>query len=92
MITLLALSLLSATPDTTPSLAQIEKQALEIQAIAQRLQAQILISQQAGRPVGLALMESDRVTLSRHLSRLEAAVRGLKQVAPPPTAQDGKKP
>jgi hypothetical protein len=79
MIFLIALSLLATTPDTTRSLAQVEKQALEIQEIAQRLQTQILLSQQAGRPVGLALMESDRATLSRHLKRLETAVEELKQ-------------
>jgi prefoldin subunit 5 len=79
MISLLALSLLATTPDATRSLAQVEKQALEIQSIAQRLQSQILISQQAGRPLGLSVLESDVATLSRHLKRLEAAISELDQ-------------
>jgi hypothetical protein len=76
-MTLLFLSWIATTPDPIPTLAQVEKQANEIQVIAQRIQSQAQATADAGRPVGLALLESDLATLMRHMKRLEAAVAEL---------------
>ena len=59
------------------SLAQIEKQALEIQRIAQAIQAQARHTQEAKRPVGLAILQSQLVELNTHLKRLENALEEL---------------
>ena len=74
---------LSLTLANTPvensarSLAQIEKQALEIQRIAQAIHDQALHNQQAKRPVGLAILQSNMEELNTHLKRLENALAEL---------------
>lgn len=74
---ILLLSWMATAPDAVPILAQVEKQANEIQAIAQRIQTQAQATAAEGRPVGLALLESDLATLIRHMKRLEVAVADL---------------
>ena len=77
---LFLLSWMATTPETIPTLAQVEKQANEIQATAQRIQTQAQATASEGRPVGLALLESDLATLIRHMKRLEAAVAELDKI------------
>jgi hypothetical protein len=81
-MTLLILSWMATTSDQMPTLAQVEKQANEIQVIAQRIQSQAQTTANQGRPVGLALLESDLATLARHMKRLEAAVAELEKAHP----------
>jgi len=72
--------ILASTPtehNRARSLAQIEKQALEIQRIAQAIQEQALQTQKAQRPVGLAILQSQLVELNTHLKRLESALEEL---------------
>lgn len=81
-MTLLILSWIATTSDQMPTLAQVEKQANEIQVIAQRIQTQAQATTDQGRPSGLALLESDLATLIRHMKRLEAAVAELEKTHP----------
>jgi septal ring factor EnvC (AmiA/AmiB activator) len=89
-MTLLLLGLLAGSPATTPAVsatvfpavpafAQIEKQALEIQRLAQAIQDLAETSRVQGRPQGLAALESDVAVLIRHLNRLRTAIAELEQ-------------
>lgn len=83
-MTLLLLCLLATTPAASPamathSLAQIEKQALEIQRLAKGIQDLAAASRAQGRPQSLAALESDVASLLRHLGRLERAIGELGQ-------------
>jgi hypothetical protein len=63
-------------------LAQIEKQALSIQALAQGIQVQIQASKLAGRPVGLAILLSDLAQMESHMKRLESSMVELEGAGP----------
>jgi len=76
-IVLLALLATGPTNHEARALAQVEKQALKIQEIALRMQEQTKATREAGRPVGLALLQSDLAELESHINRLEKALGEL---------------
>lgn len=80
-MSIVLLALLSTAPANheARALAQVEKQALTLQEIAKRIEVQTEASRHAGRPVGLALLQSDLAELESHLQRLESALEELQE-------------
>lgn len=87
MLVFTLVSLLATEPtfDLSGTLAQIDKQASRVSELASVLAQTAETGMEAGRPYGLAMMETDLASIQIHLRRLNAALAELeKQISSSP--------
>ena len=88
MLVFMLVPLLAAEPttiDLSGTLAQIEKQATRVSELASEIAQTAETGVEAGRPYGLAMMETDLASIQIHLRRLNAALTELeKQISSSP--------
>lgn len=85
VFTLVSLLANEPTLDLSGTLAQIEKQASRVSELASVLAQTAETGVEAGRPYGLAMMETDLASIQIHLRRLNAALNELeKQISSSP--------